>query len=383
MIKILHVISDHKFVDNHIYRFEGAGIENRYVFLTDGKLYQGDYFLKVEQVIPFSTAFDNLIKEAAFFDLLFVYNLDYYKACIVNGIEKHIPVAWFFYGTELYGEQPAFKYAIHSKKTKKIIPVNRLTIGFARLKHVASRIKYTMLNRVPTYEEISKAMLRVNYFATFSKEEYDHLQANCTFRLPEWLPLPVYIRDSNLTLPDCRNKETLLLGHAATPDNNHIDIIDLLKQIGFKGKVIIPLSYGENKGYTGRVKHQLASSGLNTEILQSFMPYNAYSEKIGSCSAAVFNSFRQLAVGNIFLCLKNNSKVYLNEQNPYYRFLQNLGFRVFSVQTNLEADLKNNQLYLSPEETDANRLAYAKMNAPENNRHFLEVLIQKISKGKA
>jgi dTDP-N-acetylfucosamine:lipid II N-acetylfucosaminyltransferase len=371
MIKVLHLLSDYKFVEGHIYRFENADFDNTFVFIAGNGNYAGRYAAKLWQVNPFSPDFAALISAASSFDIVFVYNLDYLKSYIINRIDKKVTVIWYFYGTELYNALPAFKYSIYTNKTKSLIGINNFSVLSGRLKRIASIIKYKILGRLPTYTVIKRAMLRVNYFTMFSKEEYDHLQAHCTFRLPAFLPLPVYTGDmQKKVLP--KNNNCLLLGHSATPDANHADIIDLFSGCGYAGKIIVPLSYGEDERYTRLIKQQLLRSGLHIEIAEDFIDRDAYSEKLNSCGAAVFNSYRQLALGNIFLSLRNNLKIYLNEHNPTYKWLLNKGVVIFSVQKNLEADIKNSRLLLLPGDAAKNTMIYEEMTDPQNNIDFLQ-----------
>jgi len=163
-----------------------------------------------------------------------------------------------------------------------------------------------------------------------------------------------------------------LLGHSASADGNHADIIDLLTKQEYKGQVIVPLSYGENEKYARKIKQRLSASGLQVEILDSFIQSDQYADKINLCQAAVFNSYRQLGLGNILLSLKNMLKVYLDEKNPSFQWLQNNGFIIFSVKKDLADNLKDGQLGLSPDQAEINRNAYHKLSDPNNNIAFLD-----------
>jgi dTDP-N-acetylfucosamine:lipid II N-acetylfucosaminyltransferase len=374
MVRVLHLLSDYKFAEGHIYRFTNARFDNTYVFIAEKDIYEGVSASKLQQVKPFSREFEHIATTASSFDIVFVYNLDYLKSYIVNRIDKKVVVIWYFYGTELYNALPAFKYSIYSKKTKSLLGINGVSILLQRFKRIASFVKYALLRRVPTYTETARAMRRVDYLTTFSKEEYDYLQAHCAYRLPAFLSLPVSVRDEQKGTAPAQKNNSLLLSHSATPDCNHADIIDLLSGCGYTGDVIVPLSYGENEHYTRLIRERLTHSGLRVEVLEAFMERKAYTEKMNACGAAVFNSYRQLALGNIFLSLRNNLKVYLNEYNPSYTWLLNKGFIIFSVQKDLERDIKSSRLLLLAGEAAANTRVYEDMNDPVNNQVFLQQL---------
>jgi dTDP-N-acetylfucosamine:lipid II N-acetylfucosaminyltransferase len=374
MVKLLHLFSNHRLVDGHIARFENAGFSNAYVYLTGNDSYSGLYMDRVKQVEPFSASFEAMIGTATAFDIILVYNLDYPKSYFVNRIDKKILVIWYFYGTELYNELNAFKYAIHSKDTKKLLGENRYTGFLGKAKRIASIVKHRLLRKRPSYQETIMAMRRINYFTTFSGEEYNYLQRKSGVTLPPFLPLPVYTGGSMETTAFSANRKFLLLGHAASPDGNHADIIKLLSVNRYRGKIIVPLSYGENQAYTLAIRNMLAAAGLDTVILDSFLNPLVYAEKIGDCGVAVFNSYRQLAVGTILLALQKGLKVYLNEINPSYQWLLNLGFTVFSVQQHLEQDIQSGALFLKEEQFVGNREMYKKMADPQNNFQYLQGL---------
>ena len=371
MVKVLHLLSDHKFVEGELFRFKNAGFENRFVFISDGALYTGASAGKLEQVRPFTAAFDNVIKEAAGFDIVYVYHLDYIKSYFINRVKEPI-IIWCFYGTEIYNEEPAFKYSIYSPKTKKIIGINSAVIAAAKIKRLASRLKYSLFNKTPTYIERVRAIRRINYLTTFSQEEYDYMQQHVSYKLPAFLPLSVYTPESPQIPVIPQNNTHILLGHAASPDINHIDIIDMLTAARYKGRVVVPLSYGENDFYTKYIRQALEHSGLEVDILDTFLEPAYYLQKIRTCSAAIFNAYRQMAVGNILLALNNGIKLYLNEHNPSYRWLLNKGFSVFSVQKHLQEDIVYNRLALLSGEAINNARQYQLMNDITANKAYLQ-----------
>lgn len=62
------------------------------------------------------------------------------------------------------------------------------------------------------------------------------------------------------------------------------------------------------------------------------MPYEEYTELIGTCSNAIMNHHRQQGAGNIVVMLFLGANVYLNRINPYYSYLKEKGAVVFTVE---------------------------------------------------
>lgn len=374
MLKLLHLFNNRKFVDDHISRFEDSEINNCYVYLDEDNPYEGKYLSKVSQLAPFSPGFMSLIKDAHQFDIVFVYHLDYPKSYFVNRIQRDVLVIWYFYGTEIYNELAAFRFHVYSKATRKLLGENLFSDHWKRTRRLGSWFKHLLGGKLPTFREVTLAMQRVNYFTTFSKEEYAFIKRKGGNLIPAFLSLPLYDAVPGPSLSFSNNRKTFLLGHSASSDGNHADIIELLTKYQYQGTVVVPLSYGENERYKEQIVRLLASTKLKVQILDTFLPPLAYQRIIRQCGTAVFNSYRQLAVGNILMALKNGVKVYLNERNPSYEWLCNAGFAIFSIQLHLTQDLHLGSTSLTEQEAVANAKLYTELTDPAHNQLYLRQL---------
>jgi len=372
MIKALHLLSDSKFADIHLARFSDPLFDNRFVYLGTTFQYEGSNRPLLEWVIPFSASYDELKQAAGDFDLVFVYNLDYIKSCFINGIAAKVLVCWHLYGTELYNRYAPFRYSIYSDTTQQVLRINRLTILAGRCKKMAGRIKYALLGKRADYDEIQAAMARVNFLAWYSKNEYDFLQAALPFTLPPFLPLNVLVKEPAIPVSMRRPSRAIWLGNSASPENNHLEMLRLFQQASFKEPVILPFSYGGHQRYMRAVKAVQQQTALKMTLLESFTDLEDFSQMLINCRAAVFNSYRQMALGTIFLAIKFGVRVYLNERNPSFSWLKGEGFCLYSIGNDLAKDLQNNQLSLSPGEIKQNQDAYDRLVSPGNNRLFLE-----------
>ena len=100
-------------------------------------------------------------------------------------------------------------------------------------------------------------------------------------------------------------------------------------------------------------------------MLTSFVPATEYEMLYSRAAAFVFNGWRQMAMGNIFIALNNSVKVYLNKKNTAYNWLKSEGFSIFTIE-DFEKDITNGNFFLS--EKDAN-----------NNIKSLDLLSEKYS----
>ncbi len=372
-IRILHLFHSSAFVALDLERATASETENASYFLVYDKPYTGKYAESVKSVYPFSTEFFSIINEAENFDYLFVYNLTYAKAFIANRISKRVKVVWRFYGVELYGS-PFLKWQLFSDETK-------MAAGFNLQYHLRkSRIfyfdylKYSLKGKLHPHQEIKKAIKRVNFFAWFDRGEYDFLQTHCNIKLPEFIAYP-HIDNIHKTDIATPKHNAIMVGNSCVPEANHIPVLKIISNAGFKGKVVLPLSYGGNKIYSRNLTQYISSLHLQTHVLDGFLPYEEYISLTTGSAAAVFNSFRQMAQQNILAMLLNGVKVYLNNRNPTFHMLQRKGFLVFDLETQLAEDIGQKNLELSDADKQHNRKMFAAMSAPERKQDFIHALV--------
>lgn len=141
----------------------------------------GIYKEEIQYIIPFSNSFLMLSEIISFkYDLIFVYNLEYNKAFLINRISKKSSskIIWNFFGTEIYNNPHyLFFKNLYDVGTKKLIKPNRKI----NVKKYLRWAKYLGKGSRTPQIEIEQAIRRVNYFAWYSKEEYEYLKRQATF----------------------------------------------------------------------------------------------------------------------------------------------------------------------------------------------------------
>ena len=69
--------------------------------------------------------------------------------------------------------------------------------------------------------------------------------------------------------------------------------------------------------------------------LTKVLPLNEYERILNTVSHAVFGALRQQALGNIYRCLKNGTKVYLFKDSILYKELREKGYAIFTIDNDL------------------------------------------------
>src|SRR5690606_1545 len=101
--------------------------------------------------------------------------------------------------------------------------------------------------------ETQQLIRKVDVCATWIKHDYEmikHINPKMKWAFYSYYTFEqLKLSELEPTNPDFSR---LLLGNSATDTNNHYDALDFLKSVGYKGKIVVPLSYG-SKSYAERV----------------------------------------------------------------------------------------------------------------------------------
>ena len=126
------------------------------------------------------------------------------------------------------------------------------------------------------------------------------------------------------------------------------------EKINPNGKIVCPLSYGENSYQQIIIETGREIFGDKFLPVVDYMPIQQYVGILINCGFVIMNHVRQQALGNILIMLYLGAKVFLREENPVYTFLKNHGAILFSIQT-LEEDKSLLSEGLSVEDIHINR----------------------------
>lgn len=143
--------------------------------------------------------------------------------------------------------------------------------------------------------------------------------------LPGKYPLGYDLKMIEECRPAERNNNALniMVGHSATQKLNHKKVLELLKPYSNNNiNVIIPLNYG-NKEY-GDLIQNIANEmyPAHNYCIRHSMDIGEYISLLKSVDIAIFDSERQIALGNILLLLYLNKKLYLDSSGVMYNYFK-------------------------------------------------------------
>lgn len=144
---------------------------------------------------------------------------------------------------------------------------------------------------------------------------------------------PIYQQQLNLVSleekllkNECIN---LQIGHSSTKNVNHIDVLN--KLVKFKDeniKIYIPLSYGDSE-YGNRVEEKAKSMFGNKVVpMRKRIDLELYHEFLATMDIAIFNTHRQIGLGNIHPLLHMQKKIFMPKDSVMYDFYKAEGINV-------------------------------------------------------
>lgn len=160
-----------------------------------------------------------------------------------------------------------------------------------------------------------------------------------------------------------RLSETLLkkesiyiqIGHHSTPQLNHIAVLDALKKFSNEDiKLLLPLNYG-NQDYANEVQAYAERAFPEKVIcLREMLSEEEYFRLIERVDIAIFNTQRQIALGNINRMIFRNVKLYMPADSVMYKYFSSEGvpIQAFDAIINMsfekfisKQEVKNRELF--------------------------------------
>jgi hypothetical protein len=354
-LKTVHIHTDIKFISASE-DFTGPCFENIKVIISNDPVSnraseKGDFLFNYS--MKSALAIVKLCQDA---DLVVMYDLNFIKSVIALNLSPDITIAWRFFGYELYKQAPE-KYI--SQLTKEALSLSILQKGKELVNQWIISAKMLLKWGPFTGKVFKRAMQRMDIFLCFSKEEYDHLKT-CWPALPPSINLP--FDPTSGCLPDRRGKQQLvIIGNNRSIYNNNLDVIQIIKRSDYKNnyKFVILFNYGDISNYSKKVLQEVNEVPC-FRVIEDFMPLEEFRGLYSRASAAVFNGFRQMAMGNIYEAIQHGVKIYLNTRNPVMHWLRREGLIIHSTD-DFEKDIDKGNLSLSAVEAKHNAEQWMKL----------------------
>ena len=329
---ILHLIAYEKFTEDYIQKINKLFDKNDHLFLVFGK--------KTEVNIKSIDA-DNVI-----------YSVDFRNKalCVLFLIWKILS---------------SYKVIIHALfLSNSYLKILLLLQPIAGNKYFWNIWGYDLYNsywnreKSPEREKLRVKFIKKLKAVGYIKSDYRFLKKNYETSAKFYLASYVY----DFFIPDVNeDKEdktiNILLGNSATEESQYEEVIDLLASYYYKPiKVLCVLSYPkENVQYRDKIINY-GYEKLKEKFIPviDFLSYEKYTEILHKTDIAFFNHNRQQALGNIATLLYLGKRVYINPSNGCKEYFEDMGARVFSIDSFSEKDICKTK---SVELIDLNRKA--------------------------
>ena len=275
-------------------------------------------------------------------------------------IPANIKVVWKAWGYDIYRYPtdyfPLVKLNLYRPETRRIRAKNFR----ARWNRFKMFVYYILFERKKT----RKALSRIDYFSGVIAEEFDLIEEKgYPFFKATKVDVPYYGFNPNVKPKfqyiHYQLGNNIQCGGSAGDTNNHIYVLKQLKRINLRHrKIIVPLSYGGDHRYKSAVIDYINKNveSDKVEILDNFLPVAKYVEVMRDCGFSIFGNEQQAAMGNIYRAINYGHKVFLSKTSIVYRHFVSRGFKIFSIQEDLnenelstlldeQSRMKNQKLY--------------------------------------
>lgn len=384
MKTVLHIFTDSKFTGYIIHLFnEIEDYKQNYIVCTELEHLQfPNTDLSICKPSDLTEHINDLQPTLIIFHSLFEQNLE-----IASKIQTAYSLCWFSWGGDLkieYSESVRERYGPITYNTfvagnwrKKFM--NRLwnvvkqnwSSGFARyykwrtgtawpnmaIKSILPKFQY--INTV-TFEE-ARALKGTSF-----KGKTIHIPIGSIEHLTDGVS--DYSFQTNTKAP-------IFIGHSSFAENNQLDLLYELKNLEYDGLMKCSLSYGDPEYAQAIRATGTKLFGSNFSSLDHFLPKDVYFKHIQASRMYINNSLIQQGLGNILVALYLGVPVFLNRHGAIYKYLNEIGVYVFTIEDDLSAALSN-ELQIPASHHTNNRAAiqevYGEQKIIQNINHFLD-----------
>jgi hypothetical protein len=336
-MRIAHLAFDQKFIPFAQDVFEDAFPEGNSWFLLHAKRAPLRYVSNLHNVelvsrrgLWDSTCIGRIGKH----EMVVVHAMIPEFAEVVKRLSADTVVLWFGWGYEYYAYLERVFGPVILPDTaaawKRSVAADRAVPDglMRRLKSVPRKVLRTLVSaaRHKPGETIQTVAGRID-LCSVSPSEMPLLKAAFPHFRAKHYQLHYFSREDILDQgPSQMAGPDILLGNSATPENNHVEAMALLKRVPLDGRrIIAPLSYGPPHYADEICRLGFDSFGPRFTPLRDYLPVDKYFQLLSTCGTVVMNHRRQAAMGNISAALYKGSRVVLREENPIYATYAGLG----------------------------------------------------------
>lgn len=358
--RILHIAQDEKFIKAAHYLFNQAFPgENRFIIIKPSanpplrflsKDFSADYLVVSPSIVS------DLVEICKNYKVVIFHGVNDLKGALFLQSPHKEKFMGFIYGGEIYNSSISGNEYLGDKSKMLKDKLDRPNLTSV-LKEIYRKIRYRKTRHLFEDVNMKDVFYRMNIFGFINEGTHEKFvnkgimnpsSKTVTF---SYYPLDFVVENNDLRA----SGPNILLGNSASVYNNHLEALDILKQLNLcDRKVISPLSYGSQKYADAVERYGRKCLNGNFLAVRNFMPLEQYNELISSCGFVFMNHYRSEAMGNIITSLYLGAKVFLNETDPY-NFFKNMGCHIFLVKKELCSNGTSPFTPLTPEQVEHNR----------------------------
>lgn len=141
------------------------------------------------------------------------------------------------------------------------------------------------------------------------------------------------VEDTYALGPDRVTGENILVGNSASPENNHLETLELISRgdVGER-QVIVPLSYGDSAYGDSIERAGRKLLGERFVPLRGLIPLEEYSALVSQCSVVVMGHRRQQGLGNVARATWQGARVFLDRRNTIVPYFRSVGLPVSTLE---------------------------------------------------
>lgn len=326
MQKIFHIVIDDKFIDMGLRQFEEVAPGLNYPVILGRKRalqYVRNEALNFLSVDDAARSLGSSECAAVVFHSLPDAHLP-----LLRSVPEGKPVFWLGWGYDYYARLLAKAYpeGLLLPQTRSLLTQLPSSGVFSKLNRISRAIARRVLGKTARFTP--EMLSRIDYFCPVLDTEYRMVRELNPGFAPQYLGWNYGTVEDDLAVKsESRLGLDILVGNSATPENNHLEIFDLLRGRGdLQGRrIIVPLSYGDAAYREKIIAAGHEYFGDRFQPLMAFMPNTQYIDLLNSCGYVIFNHLRQQAMGNTLIMMMKGARVFMHSQSPAYRWLTDKG----------------------------------------------------------
>lgn len=138
--------------------------------------------------------------------------------------------------------------------------------------------------------------------------------------------LELYTLKEKIAHNECIN---IQIGHSSTKSLNHKEVLETLSKYKNENiKIYIPLSYGDEE-YGNHIEREAKRLFENKVVcIREMMDKESYMDFLSSIDIAIYNTWRQIGIGNIIPTLYMQKKIFMPNCSQMYDFYKSQGISI-------------------------------------------------------